>query len=114
MVSGVRYIANSPSIKIVLARTLVVGMLGSAILALMPLVTRDLLQGGAPLYGAMLGAFGLGAVLGALNLTELRKRLSAEAAISGCAVSMGLGFAVVAVSRAPVLTVAGLVAAGAA
>jgi len=114
MVSGVRYIANSPSIKIVLARTLVVGILGSAILALMPLVTRDLLQGGAPLYGAMLGAFGLGAVLGALNLTELRKRLSAEAAISVCAVSMGVGFAVVAVSRAPVLTVAGLVGAGAA
>jgi len=114
IVSGVRYIANSPSIKIVLARTLVVGILGSAILALMPLVTRDLLQGGAPLYGAMLGAFGLGAVLGALNLTELRKRLSAEAAISGCAVSMGVGFAVVAVSRGPVLTVAGLVGAGAA
>ena len=114
IVSGVRYIANSPSIKIVLARTLVVGMLGGAILALMPLVTRDLLQGGAPLYGAMLGAFGLGAVLGALNLTELRKRLSAEAAISGCAVSMGVGFAVVAVSRAPVLTVVGLVGAGAA
>src|SRR6516165_10336272 len=58
IVSGVRYIANSPSIKIVLARTLVVGILGSAILALMPLVTRDLLQGGAPLYGGMLGAFG--------------------------------------------------------
>src|SRR5499427_270667 len=114
IVSGVRYIANSPSIKIVLARTLVVGILGSAILALMPLVTRDLLQGGAPLYGAMLGAFGVGAVLGALNLTELRKRLSAEAAISVCAVSMGVGFAVVAVSRAPVLTVAGLVGAGAA
>src|SRR6516165_4641338 len=109
IVSGVRYIANSPSIKIVLARTLVVGILGSAILALMPLVTRDLLHGGAPLYGAMLGA-----VVGALNLTELRKRLSAEAAISVCAVSMCVGFAVVAVSRAPVLTVAGLVGAGAA
>jgi MFS family permease len=114
IVSGVRYIANSPSIKIVLARTLVVGILGGAILALMPLVTRDLLQGGAGLYGVMLGAFGLGAVVGALNLTELRKRLSAEAAISVCALSMGVGFAVVAVSRAPVLTVAALVGAGAA
>ena len=39
MVSGVRYIGNSPSIKIVLARTLVVGLLGGAILALLPLVT---------------------------------------------------------------------------
>jgi MFS family permease len=40
IVSGVRYIANSPSIKIVLARSLVVGLVGAAILALMPLVTR--------------------------------------------------------------------------
>jgi MFS family permease len=113
IVSGVRYIANSPSIKVVLARTLVVGVVGGAILALMPLVTRDLLQGGAPLYGVLLGAFGLGAVIGALNLTELRKRLSAEAAIGACAVAMGVGFAVAALSRAPVLTAAGLVVAGA-
>jgi hypothetical protein len=114
MISGVRYIANSPSIKIVLARTLVVGIVGAAILALMPLVTRDLLQSGARLYGMMLGAFGLGAILGALNLTKLRKHLSAEAAISACAVSMGVGFAVVAVSRTPMFTMAALVVAGSA
>ena len=114
IVSGVRYIANSPSIKIVLTRTLVVGIAGGAILALMPLVTRDLLQGGARLFGVLLGAFGLGAVVGALNLTGLRKRLSAEAAISVCAVSMGVGFSVVALSRTPTLTVAALVVTGAA
>lgn len=113
MVSGVRYIANSPSIKIVLARTLMVGLLGAAILALLPLITRDRLQGGAGLYGALLGAFGVGAVLGALNLTRLRKHLSAETAISACTMAMGVGFAVVALSRAPVLTMAALVVAGA-
>jgi MFS family permease len=113
MVSGARYIGNSPSIKIVLARTLVVGLLGGAILALLPLVTRDRLQGGAGLYGIMLGAFGVGAVLGALNLTRLRKHLSAEAAISACTIAMGVGFAVVAVSHTPVLTMAALVVAGA-
>jgi len=113
MVSGVRYIGNSPSIKIVLARTLVVGLLGGAILALLPLVTRDRLQGGAGLYGMMLGAFGVGAVLGALNLTRLRKHLGAEAAVSACKIAMGVGFAVVAVSHTPVLTMAALVVAGA-
>jgi MFS family permease len=112
IVSGGRYIANSPSIKIVLARTLVIGIAGSAILALMPLVTRNLLQGGAQLYGVLLGAFGLGAVLGALNLTRLRKHLGAEAAISSCTIAMGVGFAVVAVSHMPVLTMAALVVAG--
>ena len=113
MVSGLRYIANSPSIKIVLARTLVVGLFGGAILALLPLVTRDSLRGGAGLYGMMLGAFGVGAVLGALNLARLRKHLSAETAISACTMAMGAGFAVVAVSHTPVLTMAALVVAGA-
>jgi MFS family permease len=112
MVSGVRYIGNSPSIKIVLARTLVVGLFGGAILALLPLVARDRLHGGAGLYGVMLGAFGIGAVLGALNLTRLRRYLNAEAAISVCTIAMGVGFAAVAVSRTPVLTMAALVVAG--
>jgi hypothetical protein len=113
MVSGVRYILNSPSIKIVLARTLVVGLFGGAILALLPLVTRENLHGGAGLYGVMLGAFGIGAVMGALNLTKLRRALSAEAAISVCTVAMGTGFAVVAVSKTPILSMAALVIAGA-
>ena len=43
IVSGVRYIANSPSIRIVLTRTLVTGLLGGSVSALMPLVARDLL-----------------------------------------------------------------------
>jgi len=39
----------------------------------------------------MLGAFGVGAVLGALNLTRLRKHLGAEAAVSACTIAMGMG-----------------------
>ena len=62
MVSGFRYITNSPPIKIVLLRTLVIGLIGGAVMALMPLVARDLLHGGAQTYGIMLGAFGMGAV----------------------------------------------------
>ncbi len=113
MVSGVRYIANSPSIKIVLTRTLVTGLIGGSVMALMPLVARDLLHGGAQTYGIILGAFGLGAVIGALNISEIRKRLSGEAAIRACALSMGGAMAAVALSHQPVLTAAALVIAGA-
>ena len=113
MVSGVRYIANSPSIRIVLARTLVTGIIGGSVSALMPLVARDLLHGGAQTYGIMLGAFGMGAVIGALNIAEVRKRMSGEAAIRACALSMGGAIAAVALSRQPVLTAAALVVAGA-
>src|SRR5438045_734832 len=113
IVSGVRYIANSPSIRIVLMRTLVTCLIGGSVSALMPLVARDLLHGGAQTYGIMLGAFGMGAVIGALNIGEIRKRLSGEAAIRACALSMAGAIAAVALSKQPVLTAAALVVAGA-
>src|SRR4051812_7299067 len=112
IVSGVRYIANSPSIRIVLTRTLVTGLLGGSVSALMPLVARDLLHGGAQTYGIMLGAFGMGAVIGALNIAEVRKRLSGEASVRVCAITMGLAIAVIAISKEPVITAAALVLAG--
>ena len=114
IVSGVRYITNSPPIKIVLTRTFVTGVIGGSVSALMPLVVRDLLHGGAQLYGIMLGAFGMGAVVGALNITTVRKQLNGESAIRACALAMGAAIAAIALSREPVLTAAALVVAGAA
>src|SRR5215471_7986567 len=114
IVSGVRYITNSPPIKIVLARTFMTGLIGGSVSALMPLVARDLLHGGAQTYGIMLGAFGMGAVVGALNISSVRKQLSGESAIRACALSMGGAIAAIALSREPVLTAAALVVAGAA
>lgn len=114
IVSGVRYITNSPSIRIVLTRTMVTGIIGGSVSALMPLVARDLLHGGAQTYGIMLGAFGMGAVVGALNISEIRARLSGEAAIRACAIAMGCAITAVALSKEPVITAAALVVAGAA
>jgi MFS family permease len=113
IVSGVRYIANSPSIRIVLIRTLVTGLIGGSVSALMPLVARDLLHGGAQTYGIMLGAFGMGAVFGALNISEVRRRMSGEAAVRACAISMAGAIAAVALSTHAVLTAIALVLAGA-
>ncbi|MGY4298940.1 MFS family permease [Bradyrhizobium sp. i1.4.4] len=114
IVSGVRYIINSASIKIVLVRSMATAAIGGAIIALMPLVARDLLHGDALTYGVMLSAFGMGAVIGALNIAKVRKRMNGEAAIRSCALSMGVALAAVALSREPVLTAAALVLAGAA
>src|SRR5580693_8256349 len=113
VVSGVRYIVHSPPIRIVLGRTLVTGIAGGSVSALMPIVARDLLHGGAQTYGIMLGAFGMGAVIGALNIAEIRQRMSGEAAVRACALSMGAAIAAVALSHEPVLTAAALVVAGA-
>jgi len=114
IVSGVRYITNSPSIRVVLTRALVTGVINGSVSALMPLVTRDLLHGGAQMYGIMLGSYGVGAILGALCITEVRHRLSSEAAVRVCVLLAGAAIAAVGISREPILTAAALVVAGAA
>jgi MFS family permease len=114
VVSGVRYIVHSPPIRIVLGRTLVTGIAGGSVAALMPLVARDLLHGGAQTYGVMLGAFGMGAVIGALNISTIRGRLGDEASIRLCMIVMGVFVPVVAISRSPVVSGIALVFAGAA
>ncbi len=113
IISGVRYIVHSPSIRIVLGRTLVTGTAGGSVSALMPIVARDLLHGGAQTYGVMLGAFGMGAVIGALNISTLRGRLGDEASIRLCMIVMGVCVALVAISHLPVLSGSALVFAGA-
>ena len=113
VISGVRYIVHSPSIRIVLGRTLVTGIAGGSVSALMPVVARDLLHGGAQTYGVMLGAFGIGAVIGALNISKLRGRLGDEVSIRLCMIVMGVCVALVAISRWPVLSGSALVFAGA-
>jgi MFS family permease len=113
VISGVRYIVHSPPIRVVLGRTLVTGIAGGSVSALMPIVARDLLHGSAQTYGVMLGAFGMGAVIGALNISKLRGRLGDEVSIRLCMIVMGVCVVLVAISRLPVLSESALVFAGA-
>jgi predicted MFS family arabinose efflux permease len=57
------------------------GFPASALLALLPLVARDQMQGSALVYGLLLGSFGAGAVVGAAVTGPLRVRLSADAIV---------------------------------
>jgi predicted MFS family arabinose efflux permease len=113
VVAGVRYIANSPAMRASLGRTFAIGMAGSCVSALLPLVSRDLLSAGAETYGVLLGCFGAGAVVGAMAVSELRSRLGSEAALRACVGTMVVGVALVAAGRSSWVTGPGLVIAGA-
>lgn len=112
IVSGVRYIVNSPGIIVLLTRSLVLGTLGASLIALMPFIARDLLHGGAGTYGVILSAFGLGSVIGAINQTHVKMRMSDEAIIGVCAPSMGAAILVAAISSNAAITAIALVMAG--
>lgn len=110
--SGVRYIIHSPPTRTVLLSCLTVGIAGGAVTSLMPLVSRDLLKGAAGTYGLLLGAFGIGAVLGATMIGKVRARLSARQSLALNALVAGGAIVVVALSRAQPLSLAALVVAG--
>ncbi|MDT6940884.1 MFS transporter [Brucella pseudogrignonensis] len=78
MVAGLRYVAMSPNLLKVMFRGFLFGLSAIVILALLPLVARDLVQGTALTYGIMLGFFGIGAIGGALSSARLRELLGNE------------------------------------
>ena len=113
MATGLRYVAMSPKIRVLLLRAAMFGLAASAVPALMPLVARDLVAGGPLVYGVLLGAFGMGAVLGALASGRLRRRLSSEWILRASAIGLATGAAVTATSPTLVATLPALLLAGA-
>jgi len=113
MAAGIRYVAMSPHIRTVLLRAAVFGFGASSILALLPLVAKHLVSGGPLTYGLLLGAFGVGAVSGALGAARLREKLSTEAIVRWAGCILALAAALVAVSTFLVATMAALLLAGA-
>jgi MFS family permease len=113
MAAGMRYVAMSPNISLVLLRGAMFGLAAIAVQALMPLIARDLVHGGPLTFGLLLGAFGAGAVCGALLSARLRQALSVEAIVR-----LGfIGFAVcvtgAGLSSSAILTMAAMVFGGA-
>ncbi len=76
--AGLRYVRSSQELHRVLLRAAIYFVFASAIWALLPLVARNLLQGSASFYGVMLGAVGVGAIVGALVLARLRSLISSD------------------------------------
>jgi MFS family permease len=112
MAAGIRYVRLSPQIRVVLLRAGLFGLSASALPALMPLVARDLIHGGPLTYGVLLGAFGIGAVGGALLSRRLREWLSTEGIVRAASIALAAGAVVTSFGFLPVALI-GLAAAGA-
>ncbi|HEY2622361.1 MFS transporter [Dyella sp. Tek66A03] len=76
--AGIRFGLASRELQRILLRAAVYFLFSSAIWALLPLIARRLLGGSAGLYGVLLGAVGLGAILGALLLPRVRARTNTD------------------------------------
>jgi MFS family permease len=94
--AGLRYAMRAGRLQAVLIKSAGFFFFASALTALLPLVVRGELHGGAGTYGLLLGCIGIGAVSGALLLPRLRARMDRDLlvllATLACALSL-LGLA---------------------
>jgi len=97
----------------VLIRAFVYGLASASSSALAPLIAEEMLDGNAGIYGILLGATGVGAVLGALFVSWIRDRISTEAAMRLLAVGSGMPLVVIGLSHSLLLTCAAFFVMGA-
>lgn len=111
--AGIRYVSLSPNILRIILRGFLFGVSAVSVLALLPLIARDLLGGGASTYGFMLGFFGLGAVGGALNNARIRARFDNEMIVRCTFVGMAFGTLLLATGHGLYLAAGALMLCGA-
>jgi MFS family permease len=96
--AGVRYVAMSPHIRSVLMRSFLFGVGASSLLALLPIVVKIRMAGGPMVFGLLLGAFGAGAVGGALASSWVRRRLTTEGIVRTTTLVLAVAIALLALA----------------
>jgi MFS family permease len=113
MTAGLRYVAVSPHITKVLLRGFAFGFSATAVLALLPIVARQLPNGGPLLYGLLLGCFGVGAIGGAFLGGRAQQRWANETVARAAFVSFAIGAAIVGVATNAAAAAIGMLIGGA-
>ena len=112
IMSGMRFARHSVPIRTVMARSFLFALCIAPTAALAPLIAKDLLGGDASVFGILLGASGVGAVIGALFIGELRARFSNEAVVRFSSVLTAAGLVVIGLSHSLLLSAAALLVCG--
>jgi MFS family permease len=94
--AGIRYARFEPALQGILLRAFLQTFCVSGMWALLAVVAKADLHHGAMGYGILNGCIGLGAVIAAIFLTRLRRRLSAEVIVSASAVMFSVTLLVMA------------------
>ena len=93
--AGGRYVWHEPIVRRILLRTILFVAPAVALWALLALVASQRLGLGADGYGALFGALGLGAIIGAFVLARVRDRLSSNALLTAAGVLYAAALAVI-------------------
>jgi MFS family permease len=113
MRTGFRHARHNPRLRATMIRATAFFTFASAYWALLPLVTRERIAGGAELYGLLLGVIGLGAILAALGLHRIRAKLGNDRTVALASVGTVLAIVLFGLARTPVIALVASLIAGA-
>lgn len=112
LLGGVRVMRATPTIKAIIGLTSVLSMFAAPVIALLPVIARDVLHLGAGGYGGLFAAFSVGAVIGAVNTGRVVRRIGMWRAVNLGIALLSVATLVVAASRTVALTCVALAAVG--
>jgi len=112
MTAGVRYALRSMHTRIAMLRGAVSGFAAGAVISLLPVVARQELEGTAFLFGLLLGAYGVGAVVGAIHGGRLRETCSMEAVSRFATITIAAGLLLLGAGRFATIAALGSALAG--
>jgi len=99
MMEGFIYTFGFAPIKYLILLLTLVSLMGMPYTVLMPVFAKEVLHGGSHTFGFLMGASGLGALLGALYLASRKNVLGLEKLVPLAATTFGLGLIAFAYSR---------------
>ncbi len=110
---GLRYAVNNVALRRTFVRTVAFFLSASSYWALLPLVARLRVSGGAAIYGLLLGAIGLGAVGAAFVMPYWKKRFGADGLVGIASVGTAIALVLFGIAREPIVALLASVVAGA-
>lgn len=113
MRTGLRHARYNAPLRATLRRSTGFFLFASAYWALLPLVARNEVAGGAALYGVLLGAIGVGAVAGAMVLPHLHAALGSDRLVSLGTLGTALALLLFALAHAAAVAILASLIAGA-
>ncbi|HEY6621168.1 MAG TPA: MFS transporter [Steroidobacteraceae bacterium] len=111
--TGLRYARYNRHLRATLFRAIGFFLFASAYWALLPLIARQQVAGGACLFGILLGAIGAGAVGGAFLLPWLKNRFGPDRLMAAGALGQALTMVLYAIAHDPLIALLASIVAGA-
>ena len=111
--TGVRYVRNNRAMDATLIRTIAFYLFSCSSWTLLPLIARAQMHNGPQVFGALMGATGLGSIAASFVLDKLKQRLGPDKLAGLGTFGASLAIVLFAVARGPLLALAASFLAGA-